>query len=80
MLSKIILMLSGTPPRLDGRTIDYTELKVMQADNPPVPFSFLNDSVWIKVCGTVYQNVEISLEVHVELLLKVTLHIIFYLL
>jgi tRNA U34 5-carboxymethylaminomethyl modifying enzyme MnmG/GidA len=39
----------GTPPRLDGRTIDYSVCDVQEGDNPPVPFSFMNDTVWIKV-------------------------------
>ncbi|XP_070203896.1 protein MTO1 homolog, mitochondrial-like [Littorina saxatilis] len=39
---------TGTPPRLDGRTIDYSKLLEKPGDNPPMPFSFLSDSVWIK--------------------------------
>jgi tRNA uridine 5-carboxymethylaminomethyl modification enzyme len=39
---------TGTPPRLDGRSIDYTVCDVQKGDNPPVPFSFMNDTVWIK--------------------------------
>ncbi|KAM3582058.1 Mitochondrial Translation Optimization [Umbelopsis sp. WA50703] len=36
---------TGTPPRLDGKTIDYTDLLVQNGDNPPVPFSYLHDTV-----------------------------------
>jgi len=32
---------TGTPPRLDGRTIDYGALEVQAGDDPPVPFSTL---------------------------------------
>ena len=34
---------TGTPPRLNGRTIDYTQLELQPGDDEPVPFSFLTD-------------------------------------
>ena len=34
---------TGTPPRLDGRTIDWSVLEEQQGDETPTMFSFLND-------------------------------------
>lgn len=35
---------TGTPPRLDGRTINYTDLEEQPGDQDPTLFSFLSDS------------------------------------
>ncbi|WP_367716951.1 tRNA uridine-5-carboxymethylaminomethyl(34) synthesis enzyme MnmG [Nitratireductor sp. GISD-1A_MAKvit] len=36
---------TGTPPRLDGRTIDWQSLDMQPADKDPVPFSLLTDRI-----------------------------------
>ncbi len=36
---------TGTPARLDGRTINWSALEMQQADAEPVPFSFLTDRI-----------------------------------
>lgn len=38
---------TGTPARLDGRTIDWAVCTPQPGDNPPVPFSYLTDRVTV---------------------------------
>ncbi|TDH73759.1 hypothetical protein CCR75_003629 [Bremia lactucae] len=55
---------TGTPPRLDGRTIDFTDLEVQPSDALLKPFSFMNENHFLDlaphqvVCHATYTNEE----------------------
>lgn len=38
---------TGTPPRLDGRTIAWKGLQPQPGDDPPVPFSYMTDQITV---------------------------------
>jgi tRNA uridine 5-carboxymethylaminomethyl modification enzyme len=44
---------TGTPARLDGRTVDWDRMEMQAADETPVPFSFLTDRITVPqiACG-----------------------------
>lgn len=38
---------TGTPARLDGRSIDWSACEEQKGDDPPIPFSFMNDKITV---------------------------------
>lgn len=49
---------TGTPPRLNGRTIDYSKAEIQPGDDNPKPFSFLTDQFSVEQipCWITYTN------------------------
>lgn len=47
-----------TPPRIDGRSVDYSKMKLQPGDRPPHPFSFSTKELRLKQlpCYLVYTN------------------------
>ena len=58
---KIGRLKTGTPPRLDGTTINYENIEMQEADIEPYFFSFLTDKTLNKQisCGVTYTNNEV---------------------
>ena len=50
---------TGTPPRIDRNTIDFKVLQPQEGDEPPMPFSYLNEKVAVEkqlTCHATYTN------------------------
>lgn len=50
---------TGTPPRLAKGTIDFSMLEAQTGDDPPMPFSYMNEIVSVKdqmMCFATYTN------------------------
>jgi len=49
---------TGTPPRLDGRSIDWAALEMQPGDAEPAMFSFLHDRPFLRqlACGITHTN------------------------
>lgn len=49
---------TGTPPRLDGKTIDWAQLEKQPGDDDPVMFSFMNSAPFARQisCGITHTN------------------------
>lgn len=52
---------TGTPPRLDGRSLDYSAMEEQKGEENPSPFSYLTDGVPRSVisCHLAYTNPEV---------------------
>ena len=52
---------TGTPPRLNGRTIDYSKTEIQPGDDDPKPFSFLTDGFQVEQipCWITFTNTKV---------------------
>lgn len=49
---------TGTPPRIDGSTIEFSKTEIQPGDEEPIPFSFQHDSISVEQlpCYLTYTN------------------------
>jgi len=55
-------MKTGTPPRVDGRSLDYTKMEVQYGDENPEKFSYSDETVALteqRTCWITYTNKEV---------------------
>ena len=52
---------TGTPARLNGKTIDWSGIEMQPADAEPIPFSFLTDRITVPqiACGITWTSAEV---------------------
>ncbi len=52
---------TGTPARLNSKTIDWSGIEMQAADADPIPFSFLNDRITVPqiACGITWTSAEV---------------------
>jgi len=57
---------TGTPPRLDGRSIDYSKLAPQYGDDPPPPFSYATEKLSVDqiACHLTYTNEKTHKMIH----------------
>ena len=54
-------MKTGTPPRIDGRSIDWSQMEIQHGDDPPGKFSYTNTTPLTEQipCHIAYTNTEV---------------------
>lgn len=55
-------MKTGTPPRIDGRSLNYDRMEIQEGDTPPKKFSYSNDTPALekqRCCWITYTNPQV---------------------
>jgi len=45
---------TGTPCRLDARSVDFPQCQIQRGDDPPPPFAFYHDAIGISSCNEIF--------------------------